>query len=197
MAAGVGGAHADCTGVDCTGVDCTSIGGKARLDGDIANMTQKDASGPHHAGPIGNAARETSPPEAGSLPPDSLPTGPLDPGQVRLLKIAVVAMGLMILAGLAAVVGRVIYLASGGQKQAVTVSGPSGAPQGTAWGAGQRAPANARLALPPQSIVRHLALSGDRLAVQFDGPAGTGIAIIDVATGAVVSRIELVPEVPR
>ena len=117
---------------------------------------------------------------SGDVPP---PT-PLTEGHVRLLKIAVVAMGLMIGVGLAAVIGRIIYLGSGGQKQA-TVS-----PAARTGGSG-------RLALPPQASIKHLALSGDRLAVHYEGPAGAGIAIIDAATGAVISRIDLVPEVPR
>ena len=119
--------------------------------------------------------------------------GPLTPSQVRLLKIAVIAMGLMILAGLAAVIGRVIYLASGTQKQATRVASVPGVPS-LAVGRGASA---LRLALPPQSVVRHLALSGDRLAVHFESPAGAGIAVLDATTGAMLSRIELVPEVPH
>ena len=109
--------------------------------------------------------------------------GAREAGRVRLLKIVVVAMGLMIVAGLAAVIGRVIYLASSGQKQAIATS--------------TRGQAQVRLALPPQAVVKLLALSGDRLAVHFEGPAGAGIAIVDVVTGAVLSRVDLVPEVPR
>ena len=130
---------------------------------------------------------------SGEKPNDPVDTGPLNAGQVRLLKIAVVAMGLMILAGLAAVAGRVIYLASGAQKQA----GTSGAVPAAATGTGLRLMSAARLALPALAVVRNLALSGDRMAVHFESPAGSGIAIVDIATGAVVSRVELVPEVPR
>jgi hypothetical protein len=32
-------------------------------------------------------------------------------------------------------------------------------------------------------------LSGDRMAVQFDTPGGAGIAVIDLASGQVISRI--------
>ena len=116
------------------------------------------------------------------------PPTPLTDGHVRLLKIAVVAMGLMIVAGIAAVIGRIIYLGSGGQKQA-TVSQSSSQVM--------RAGAGGRLGLPPQASIRHLSLSGDRLAVHYEGPTGAGIVVVDSASGAVLSRIELVPEVPR
>lgn len=113
-----------------------------------------------------------------------VPPTPLTEPHVRLLKIAVVAMGLMIVVGLAAVIGRIIYLGSSGQKQAAVSQ--------TA-----RAGGSGRLALPQQASVKHLALSGDRLAVHYEGPAGAGIAIVDAASGALISRIELVPDVPR
>jgi hypothetical protein len=54
-----------------------------------------------------------------------------------------------------------------------------------------------RLALPDGAQVRSMSLSGDRLAVHFDAPGGGGIAIVDLASGQAVSRIELVPEPPR
>ena len=108
-------------------------------------------------------------------------TGTLRPAHVRLLKIAVVVMGLLILAGMAAVVLRIVYLAS----------------RPTAQSSGANLESRARLALPPGAVVRQIAVSGDRLAVHYDGPAGPGIAIVDVATGSVVSRIAIVPEPPR
>ena len=45
--------------------------------------------------------------------------------------------------------------------------------------------------------MRQVSLAGDRMAVHYDSPAGGGIAIVDVATGAVLHRIDLVPELPR
>jgi hypothetical protein len=110
-------------------------------------------------------------------------TGPLRSAHVRLLKIAVVVMGLLILSGMAAVVLRIVYLAS---RPTVQTSS-----------AGSGLEARARLALPPGAAIRLMALSGDRLAVHYDAPAGPGIAIVDVATGMVVSRIAIVPEPPR
>ena len=110
-------------------------------------------------------------------------SGPLGSGPVRLLKIAVVVMGVLILAGLAAIAARVFYLASRPARQ----------PSGIALAAAGQA----RLALPDGAVVRHVALSGDRLAVTYEHPGGTAIAILDLATGETVRRIEVVPEPPR
>jgi hypothetical protein len=110
-------------------------------------------------------------------------TGPLRPAHVRLLKIAVVVMGLLIVAGMAAVALRIVYLASRPTPQ-VSSARPG-------------LEAQARLALPAGAAIRLMALSGDRLAVHYDAPAGPGIAILDVATGSLVSRIAIVPEPPR
>lgn len=120
----------------------------------------------------------------GSAAPDRSPDTPPDTPQVRLLKFVVIGLGVLILVGLATVIGRIIYLASNAPRQ-VSVS------------ASARLAPNVRLSLPPQAIVRHVSLSGDRLLVSYDSPAGSGISIVDVATGAVLSRIDIVPEVPR
>ncbi|HXF54406.1 MAG TPA: hypothetical protein VNK52_09820 [Hyphomicrobiaceae bacterium] len=108
-------------------------------------------------------------------------TGPLKPAHVRLLKIAVVTMGILILAGFGAVVLRIAHLASNLSE-------------------GGSAPGNielrARLALPPGAVIRLMALSGDRLALHYDGPEGAGIAVVNLSTGAVVSRFGIVRETP-
>lgn len=104
------------------------------------------------------------------------------PSQLRLLKIAVIAMGVILLVGFSVVIGRIIYL--------VNVSPPpSGAAKGVAAvGAGQPAALAAplrpaHLALPKGSVVRHIALSGSSLAVHYESPAGAGIQIVDLTTG--------------
>ena len=109
--------------------------------------------------------------------------GPLNPGQVRALKVAVVVMGVLILLGLATVFGRIIYLASrpGPQVKA----------------APQAARAEQRLVLPPGAQVRQTSLSGDRLAVHYEAPDGSGIIVFDLASGQVLNRIEVTPDAPR
>ena len=116
-----------------------------------------------------------------SAPPDS---GPLGPTGVHILKIAVVVMGLMILAGFAAIIWRIIYLANTSPRQAPAAAIARTAP-------------NAQLALPGGAIVRQISLSGDRLAVHFEGPSGAGVALLDVASGRMISRVDIVPEIPR
>lgn len=108
---------------------------------------------------------------------------PAAPRFVGALKIAVIVMGLLIVAGLATVVARVIYLASGGGTQGGMPAGP--------------VRPEARLTLPSGAVVRQTTLSGDRVAVHYDSPAGGGIVILDLTTGRILNRIELSPETPR
>ena len=113
-----------------------------------------------------------------ALPPDT-------PG-VRALKIAIVVMGAMIVLGLLTIIGRMVYLASAGGKQGSSLTSSSA-----------RLAPNATLALPPGAHVKHVALSGDRLVVHYESASGSGIAVLDLASGNQVSRVEIVPEVPR
>jgi hypothetical protein len=113
--------------------------------------------------------------------PQAMPDGP----GVRALKFAVIAMGVLIVLGVLTVIGRIVYLANTRGTQAERPAGTS-----------RLAPA-ARLALPATAHVRQISLSGDRLAVHYESSAGAGIAILDLATGSVLSRVDVVPEVPR
>jgi hypothetical protein len=103
---------------------------------------------------------------------------------MRLLKIAVIAMGVVLVLGFVAVIARIVYL--------VNRSGDT-----TTTSVSQPIRDAARLALPSGAVIRNLSLSGSRLAVHYDSPQGSGIVILDLATGAPASRIEIVPEVPR
>ncbi len=107
----------------------------------------------------------------------------------RLLVFIVVFLGLLIVAGIAAVVLRIIYLSANPAPQALAPASVSEtAPVASAAG-----PA-ARLALPAGAAVKSLSLSGDRLAVHFEAPSGPGILIVDVASGGIVRQFELFPE---
>ena len=105
------------------------------------------------------------------------------PRQVRLLKFAVVAMGLMILVGLGAVIVGMIYQASKVGKTPVSAASPAALESGIA-DAGA-------LTVPEGSKVSSMALDGNRLAVHLTTPEGGEIAIVDLTTGRVLSRITL------
>jgi streptogramin lyase len=94
----------------------------------------------------------------------------------RNLKIIVIVLGLLMFAGLAAIAGRVIYLASGSATQP---AGPVPAMR----------PAELKLGLPAGAQVRAVSLSGDRLAVHYEAAGAEGIAVLDLATGATVTTV--------
>ena len=95
----------------------------------------------------------------------------------RNLKIVVVALGVLIFAGLATAVGRIIYLASA--KPAQPVASP----------ASVRLSPAASLHLPAGAQVRSISLSGDRLAVHYEAAGAEGIAVMDLATGQPVAAV--------
>jgi hypothetical protein len=108
----------------------------------------------------------------------------------RVLVFIVAFLGLCIVAGLAAVVLRIIYLSS-------TREAASSAPVQHVRPADQTASARGSLSLPAGAVVKSVSLSGDRLAVHYEAAGETGIAIVDVVTGADVRRIDIVPGEPR
>ncbi|HPG88617.1 MAG TPA: hypothetical protein PLD46_03115 [Hyphomicrobium sp.] len=103
----------------------------------------------------------------------------------RNLKIAIAAMGALILLGLAAVLFRIVT--GGGAQQS------AGAPMSVL------APASGEIALelPPGAKVISVSVSGNRLAVHHESPAGTGIAIVDLDTGRRVADVKPLAAVPR
>jgi hypothetical protein len=106
----------------------------------------------------------------------------------RLLVFIVSFLGLLIVAGITAVVLRIIYLSS-------TPSAPSELAQGeTPAAPAAGLPSAARLSLPAGAVVKSVSLSGDRMAVHYEAPAGAGIAVVDLVTGAVVRRVEIAPD---
>jgi hypothetical protein len=106
-------------------------------------------------------------------------TEPFTPRQLRILKIAVVVMGIILLVGFAAVIGRIAYL--------VTKGGATQTPAAHALAK------TARLPLPGGAAVRSVALDGNRLAVHYDTPVGAGIAILDLVTGEPLVHVDLAP----
>lgn len=106
------------------------------------------------------------------------------PAQIRLLRFAVIGMGVIIVFALIAIMARIFYLATGRTSSSHSTSIAAIA-------------AESRIALPAGASVRSIAIAGDRLAVHYEGPAGTGIAVLNLATGEAATRINIVPEVGR
>ncbi len=140
-------------------------------------MSSQPPFAPVSDGQRGEDANEASP----SLTAGIQLNGP----QARALRFAVIAMGVLIVAGLIALIGRIIYIVARPSTQIASQSqSASIAPE-------------VRAALPAGAVVRTIALQGDRLAIHYDEPAGSGIAIVDLAAGRVLSRVVLVPELPK
>lgn len=116
------------------------------------------------------------PPAADS---NAIDQGPLSPAGVKALKFAVIVMGILIVIGMVVVIGRVIYLAS-------TPKAPRTAqPQtGTA-----QIVANTQVVLPNGTKAKQTTLAGNRLIVQYEGAGRSGVVIVDLGTGRVISRI--------
>jgi len=94
-----------------------------------------------------------------------------------VLKFVVIALGVLLVAGLATVIGRVIYLALAPPAQPVVSSAVS---------------SNQTLQLPHGSEVRSISLSGNQMAVHYEMPEGSGIAVLDLATGREATHVSIV-----
>ena len=108
-----------------------------------------------------------------------LPGTVFTPRQVRVLKIAVIVLGILLVGGFAFVLAAIVYQASGGRQS----SAPTRA----------EAPF-AELHIPKETTVGTLALDGERLALHLQSSEGSEIVVIDLATGTTLARIRLKPE---
>ena len=96
------------------------------------------------------------------------------PSQLKLLKIAVIVMGLILLLGFMAVIGRIVWLVN---------SAPKAPSEAAATGTAPLVPPIESIALPKGAIVRSISLSGSKLGVHYEGPDGAGIRIVDLQPG--------------
>lgn len=100
----------------------------------------------------------------------------------RLLVFIVVFLGLLIVAGIVAVVMRIIYLSSEPSAQRADVVATE-----------DGANAIERVPLPAGSSIKSISVNGDRLAIHYEGPSGSGVAVVDIASGTVLRRFEIAP----
>lgn len=106
----------------------------------------------------------------------------------RNLKAVIGILSLLILAGLGAVIFKMVQTATGGGGRAATAPTPAtiAAAQGELL-----------LELPKGAKVVSVSVSGNRLAVHHESPAGTGIAVIDIDTGRRIADVKTLDAVPR
>lgn len=112
-----------------------------------------------------------------------LPGTVFTPRQVRVLKIAVIVMGVLLVGGFAFVLAAIVYQASRGGQDATIA--PAAAPMGGV---------ETQLLVGKDASVTALSLDGDRLALHLNSAAGPEIAVFDLKTGKIIARIKLKPE---
>jgi hypothetical protein len=129
--------------------------------------------------------------EAATVTPPSSSIQPAPEQRVqRILKIIVVTLAILLFAGLAVAIARVIYLASAPVAQPSASEVPAAATP---------APMPAirpeqSLALPTGAQVRSVSLSGTRLAVHYEVGTTPGIAILDLQTGRTITNVAIEPK---
>jgi hypothetical protein len=101
--------------------------------------------------------------------------------QLRMLRYAVIGMGVVLIVGFIVILGRIFYLAS---RPGALASAP----------AATHLAAEPRLDLPNGASIKSLSLSGNRLAIQYVSPNGDGIAILDLESGRTLSRLKVTSE---
>jgi hypothetical protein len=112
---------------------------------------------------------------------DALPGTVFTPRQVRILKIAVIVMGILLVGGFAFVLAAIVYQASRPAQDKRETSAELLPGQGTL---------SRDLPIPPGATVTGLDLDGNRLAVTLGG-VEPELMVIDLASGEVVARFRL------
>ncbi len=108
-----------------------------------------------------------------------LPGTVFTPRQVRVLKVAVIVLGILLVGGFAFVLAAIVYQAS------KEVQSGAAAPTEAI---------SAELHIPKDVEINTLALDGDRLALDLKSSAGSEIVVIELSTGKTLARIRLAPE---
>lgn len=106
------------------------------------------------------------------------------PRQVRILKIAVIVMGILLVGGFAFVLAAIVYQASRPAQDRGAASGAALDVDGVL---------NMDLPIPREATVTGLDLDGNRLAMTLGG-ATPEVLVIDLASGKIVARVRLKPQ---
>ncbi len=115
----------------------------------------------------------------------TLPGTVFTPRQVRILKIAVIVMGVLLVGGFAFVLAAIVYQASHPAQDATVTGAQAVSGEGAL---------SIDLPVPAGAAVTAMSLDGNRLAVHLNGAAGPEIAVIDLASGKVVAHVRLKPQ---
>jgi hypothetical protein len=115
----------------------------------------------------------------------TLPGTVFSPRQVRILKIAVIVMGVLLVSGFAFVLAAIVYQASHPAQDATLTGAQAVSGEGAL---------SIDLPVPSGAAVSAMSLDGNRLAVHLNGAAGPEITVIDLASGKVVAHVRLKPQ---
>lgn len=115
---------------------------------------------------------------------DKLPGSVFSGRQVRILKIAVIVMGILLVGGFAFVLAAIVYQASR-PKQDVAITSPA-----ADLGAGPII----ELPVGQGAGLTAMSLDGNRLALHLNGGVGPEIVVVDLASGKIVARVKLKPQ---
>ena len=103
--------------------------------------------------------------------------------QVRILKIAVIVMGILLVGGFAFVLAAIVYQASPRSKmRPLRPGGEYGGPI-------------IELPVGTGASLTSMSLDGNRLALHLNGGDGPEIVVIDLASGKIVARVRLKPHI--
>lgn len=105
----------------------------------------------------------------------------------RNLKILVASLGFLIFAGLGGIAWKMMGLS---KERAAMAGAPTTA-------AAMPDSSNIALELPKGARVVSTSISGDRLAIHYEGLSGTGITVIDLNTGKRIADVKTQDAVPR
>lgn len=110
---------------------------------------------------------------------------PFTPRQVRILKIAVVVMGVLLIGGFLLIIATIAFQASqmGLNEEMSAAEAPAGLPQ-----------ESFEVTVPQGSEIAGIAVDGDRLVLRLKTATGDEIMVIDLQRGRVISRIGLQAE---
>jgi hypothetical protein len=115
---------------------------------------------------------------------DKLPGTVFSGRQVRILKIAVIVMGILLVGGFAFVLAAIVYQASH-PRQDVTAPLPA-----VNLGAGPVI----ELPVGQGAGLTTMSLDGNRLALHLNSADGPEIVVIDLASGKILARVKLKPQ---